>query len=289
MALLDLLNNVVDAFENKSYSAVIFLDFAKAFDTVNHDILIDKLEFYGVRGTALSWFKSYLINRKQVVSINGVLSSELTVNNGVPQGSVLGPILFLLYINDISNSSKILDFFLFADDTSLLYSNKNMDELEYTLNRELTQIQEWLLCNKLSLNITKSNFIIFHSPKFKIPFSPTIKIDNEPIIEKDHTKYLGVIIDKHLTWKQQIATIKTKLAKTLGIIFKAKYYASPLVLKQIYYSFFYPYLNYAILLWGNAYSTLLNPIRILQKRLLVPYQVSPGISILHHFFISKEF
>lgn len=266
LAVLDLINKITDAFDNSSYSAVVFLDFAKAFDTVNFNILLDKLSHYGITGTPLNWFKSYLTSRRQVVALNGTLSDELTVTCGVPQGSVLGPILFLLYINDLPNSSKILDFFLFADDTSLLYSSKSLNELEYTINCELVNIQQWLLSNKLSLNVSKSNFILFHSPYMEINHSVILKIGDEIVKEKDSTKYLGIIIDKHLSWKEHISSIVIKLSKSIGILRKISYNSSLQVLKQIYFSFFYPYLTYAVLLWGSASATSLNPIKILQKK-----------------------
>ena len=197
LAVLDLLHNIIESFEKKEFCAVLFLDFTKAFDTVNHDILVDKLESYGIRGVAKNWFKSYLTNREQLVSINDTLSSKLPVKCGVPQGSVLGPILFLLYINDIANSyNSRSKCFLFADDTSLFSSAKNIHELETTLNEDLCNIQEWLLCNKLSLNVSKSNCVIFCTRQKNLTKSLTLKINNEIIQEKSYTKYLGILLTR---------------------------------------------------------------------------------------------
>ena len=267
LAVLDLLNNIVESFENKSVCSVVFLDFAKAFDTVNHNILIDKLENYGLRGIPKKWFKSYLTDRQQIVCINEKLSSKLTVDCGVPQGSVLGPILFLLYINDIANSLLKSKCLLFADDTSLFHSSKNIQQLESTLNNDLNNIQEWLLCNKLSLNVSKSSCVTF-SPKQKHTRSLQLEINCEIIKEKTTTKYLGVIVDKHLTWKHHLESIKTKLAKITGIIFKIRHYVPLPVLKHLYSSLFYPHLNYANLLWGNATASALKPIETLQKKVI---------------------
>ena len=127
--------------------------------------MLKKLEHYGFRGIAYSWFESYLNNRTQIVTINGVNANELTINCGVPQGSVLGPLLFLIYINDIYKSSQILQFRLFADDTSILLANKNLETLQRTTNAELEKVSMWLLANKLSLNVSKSNFLIITNPK----------------------------------------------------------------------------------------------------------------------------
>ena len=184
LALLSLLFKIIESFENKMYTSVVFLDFAKAFDTVNLNILLEKLSHYGFRGTSLKWFMSYLIGRHQLVSINGTQSAKLMVNTGVPQGSILGPILFLMYINDLPNAADILKLYLFADDTSLSYSSKSIEDLEYSLNSNLTKINEWLLCNKLSLNISKSNFVNFHPSQKKPSRSPKIAIDSEVLEEK---------------------------------------------------------------------------------------------------------
>ena len=175
-----------------------FLDFAKAFDTVNHDILLEKLKYYGFRDKSHALLESYLSNRVQRTEVNGVLSDEGIIKHGVPQGSVLGPLLFLLYINDISESSKILKFFLFADDTTVYYSDKLNSQTEKLLNCELEKVSNWLSANKLSLNVKKSNFLHFHHGKYKKQIL-NIRIDNIPVEEKAFTKYLGAFIDNKLT------------------------------------------------------------------------------------------
>ena len=166
-AILDIYNKLISSFETKKLACCIFLDFAKAFDTVDHTILIKKLRYYGVRGVASKWFESYLTNRSQVTKIGQKLSPILTILCGVPQGSVLGPILFLLYINDIFKSSNILQFHLFADDTSIYYSNDDVNQMEKTINEELKNVSDWLNSNRLSLNVKKSSYILFHPPQKK--------------------------------------------------------------------------------------------------------------------------
>ena len=261
LAIMDMYSNLVDAIENKQYSCGVFLDFAKAFDTVIHEILLKKLEHYGIRGNALNWFKCYLSNRYQKVKIGNTLSDERKIIHGVPQGSVLGPILFLLYINDIQNSSNILKFYLFADDTSTIYSHNNLKEIEKIYNEELIKISEWLKANKLTLNVLKSKVVIFHSKYKKLNQQIVIKINQTPIEENNYAKYLGVLIDKNLTWSHHIQNINLKLSKGQGILYRLRCYVSKPVLRTLYYSFIQPYVDYGLLNWGSAPKSYLEPIR----------------------------
>ena len=171
-AILDMSTKIVNAIEKRELSCCVFLDFAKAFDTVDHTILIKKLDYYGIRGTALEWFKSYLSDRTQRVSINGELSKDREIKYGVPQGSLLGPLLFLIYINDIRFSSSILNFHLIADDTSIFLSDKNADNLENIINKELQNVSNWLIAHKLTLNLSKSNFLFIN------PYQRKLSIQN---------------------------------------------------------------------------------------------------------------
>ena len=170
-AILSIVDKIQRAIDERDFSCGIFLDFSKAFDTINHEILLKKLEFYGLRGIANQWFSSYLSNRMQTVTVNGVTCNSVNISCGVPQGSVLGPILFLLYINDSHHCSKVFYFHLFADDTNLFCKHKNLTFLQASINNELSNVNSWLCANKLSLNIEKTSLVIFHPPQRKVTFN----------------------------------------------------------------------------------------------------------------------
>ena len=182
---------------------ILLINIYSAFDTVYHDILLKKLEYDGIREVALDLFNSYLRNRPQIVTVGGITSNPLTVKCRVPQGGVLGPLLFLIYINDIHKSSEILKFHLFTNDISIFYSHEGLRNVEMTLNNELNKVSEWLIANKLTLNFSKSTFVIFHPPQKKTSKNFVLQINDEKLEEKRSTKYLGLLIDKHLTRKSQ--------------------------------------------------------------------------------------
>ena len=252
--------------KNGHFSCGIFLDFSKAFDTVDHAILLKKLSNYGIRGTAYDWFASYLHNRKQHVSIGSFKSDDTIITHGVPQGSVLGPLLFLLYINDFRNCCRAFDFHIFADDTNLFYSNSSLIEREETINYNLTLVSNWLKANKLSLNIDKTNFINFHPPQKAIKHRVRLSINNKVIKQEKHIKYLGLFSDSHLCWKYHILHITKKIKRCIGILSKIRFFVSQQVLVQLYYSLIYPFLTYSLTAWGNTYKTSLQPLFILQKK-----------------------
>ena len=198
LAILDVHAKIIEAIENKQLACSVFLDFAKTFDTVNHDILLGKLNHYGIRGITNKWFESYLKNRYQKVKIGSTLSDEKLITCGVPRGSVLGPILFLIYINDIKESSDVLQFYLFADDTSTLFCHEDPTTIERVYNTELNKISDWLAANRLSLNVSKSNVVLFNSSRKKTKIKIELKIKKEIILEKEFTKYLRVLIEKQV-------------------------------------------------------------------------------------------
>src|ERR1043165_7700875 len=267
MSLLDIQDKIYKAIDNDEFSIGIFLHLAKAFDTVNHEILIAKLNHYGIRGKPLEWFKSYLTSRTQRVNCNGCLSNLQAILFGVPQGSILGPLLFLIYINDLPNSSTLLRFILFADDSNVFLSHSSYDKLIQLANDELSLAADWFKANKLSLNVAKTNYIIFTTPNKIIPLTNNdLIIDNYLIPKVTTTKFLGVIIDQHLKWNQHIDEISKKVTKNIGIIRRISYLLPQTALKNLYFALIYPYLTYCNLIWTSTYPTHLNKLKILQKR-----------------------
>ena len=265
-SLIEITEKIKETVDNGKYGCGIFIDLKKAFDTVNHKILLTKLEHYGIRGNILKWFESYLSNRKQYVFYNGVSSNMAFSTCGVPQGSVLGPLLFLIYINDLPNISSKLSFFLFADDTNIYYESANLVELEDTINKELKILSTWLNVNRLALNVSKTNFVIFRSPKRPLNHNVTLIMNRKAIEQKDHVKYLGVLMDQHLSWKNQISNVSKKISRGTGILAKLRFYMNRNLLSNIYYCLVYSYLSYGVEAWGSACQSNLSEISVLQNK-----------------------
>ena len=266
LAIIDLYDKISTAFDQGEFAIGLFLDLSKAFDTVDHAILFDKLEYYGIRGLALDWIKNYFSNRTQYVEFNGKSSVRSKISCGVPQGSILGPLFFLIYINDINNVSAALNLILFADDTSVFMSHKDLDYLAHTLNLELNKLSIWFKANKLSLNLKKTKYIVFRPSQRRINCNIVISIDDQHIDRAKETVFLGVILDENLNWKSQISHIATKVSKSIGIIYKCSFYLSKTPLRILYYSLIYPYFHYCNVVWASTYKTNLRRLVTLQKR-----------------------
>ena len=264
MALIELYDKITESIEKEEYTIGIFIDLQKAFDSIDHSILLHKLQHYGIRGVALQWFTDYLKNRNQYVSLDDAKSRSQPVTFGVPQGSILGPILFILYINDMAQCIKKGHLILFADDTNMLISDKNYDVLIQNVNIELENLSLWFKANKLTLNAKKTSYMMFG--KRKVLVRKNIFIDMEELLEVEDTKFLGVHIDNRLNWKRHVGVISNKIAHNLGIIFKVRYKISSYVLKIMYNILIQPYLYYCTIIWGCAYHTNLQHLQSLQNR-----------------------
>ena len=268
MAIIELIDKINNAVEKRETTLALYLDLSKAFDTIDHNILLYKLEHYGFRGIVLNWFRSYLSNRTQYVYYNNCKSEKLDVTCGVPQGSILGPLLFILYINDIVNTSNMLQFILFADDTTILFSDKDISSKIDLINTELKEVTNWFKTNKLSVNASKTNFMIMGTTHQTSKPKNNIKVilDNVELSRVNKTKFLGVLIDENLTWKDHIDAISKTMSRNIGIINKLKHFVPKRILLSLYYTLVMPYLNYGILAWGNSCKTYLNKLLKLQKR-----------------------
>ena len=266
LALINTIDNILQAQERDEFTLGVFLDFRKAFDTVNHRILCNKLYSYGIRGTALEWIRNYLDGRYQYIQYEHIASEVLLTPCGVPQGSILGPLLFLLYINDITNVSDILSLVLFADDTSAFISGKDINTLINVLNGELSKITEWIKANMLSINISKTNYILFRTKNKRCTITDNITFGDQIIERVTSTRFLGVIINESLSWAEHITHISKKISKGIGIISKARKLLNFSTCLKLYYSFIYPYLTYCVEVWGGTYPTVLDPLIKLQKK-----------------------
>ena len=263
-AILSFTEKVSRAIDKFQHTAGIFLDLSKAFDMINHDMLLYKLNHYGIRGKALEWFRSYLKDRKQFVCINNEKSSLRSVDCGVPQGSILGPLLFIIYINDFPKSSNVLSFILFADDSNLFFSHSNPHTLVDVMNIELNKIMQWLRANRLSLNLQKTNVMLFSNTLDKLPHD--IIFENEVIKQVYSVRFLGVTVDSKLSWKQHIDCICRTISSNIGVINKVKFCFPVKKLLMLYSTLILPYLTYGIIVWGNTHSTYLDRLFLLQKK-----------------------
>ena len=221
MAIAQLVDKINSAVETNETTIGIFLDLSKAFDTIDHNILIYKLEHYGFRGIVKEWFKNYLSNRIQYVSYNDCNSDFKEVVCGVPQGSILGPLLFILYVNDITYTSDVLDFILFADDTTITYSHKDINDKIDLVNKELKEVSNWFKANKLSINESKTNYMLLGTPHMvssKRKEDLNLILNDTKLQRVPKTKFLGVLIDECLTWKSHIVCVAKTISRNIDVM-----------------------------------------------------------------------
>ena len=260
---MNILERVRNHLDDGGFACGVFVDLQKAFDTVDHDILLSKLDHYGIRGVTNTWFKSYLSNRSQYVVVSGAKSKMKTIQHGVPQGSVLGPLLFLLYINDLHHCIRTSETYHFADDTHLLNLAETVWSLCGRVNSDLRVLVSWLNANKISLNASKTEYIIFRSNRRPLDTIPKIKISGKHLVPSKTIKYLGVHLDEHLTWKQHVSFVANKLRRANGAISKLRHYLPLNQLVNVYHAIFSSHIRYACQTWGLCDNTTTHRIHVL--------------------------
>lgn len=277
-AIYELLNLITNAINKDEKTCAVFVDMAKAFDTVPHERLLVKLEKYGIRGNAQNLFSNYLNNRVQKVKIGGEFSNPLTVKIGIPQGTVLGPICFLLYMNDMFDLGMGGHVISYADDTVVVFKADSNENLQNMVEQGLQQLKTWLEINLLSMNVNKTNFIHFTlTTDLTVP--NILKIHNldcnqntncncNEIERVNSTKYLGVITDENLKWKEHIIYLYNKLRKILPKFYQIRNIAREEIKRTLYYGLVKSNLRYGIIVWGSAYDNAIRPLEIIQKTLI---------------------
>lgn len=261
-------NFIYDKLDKSKPTIIAFIDLAKAFDTVDHLILFDKLSFIGIRGKVLDFIMSYLTDRYQTVKIGDANSEYKMINIGVPQGTILGPLLFILYINDLLDRMPKGMILSYADDTALLSSAQSWCEARDRISHYLKEVATWMALNKLSLNTDKTTFISFGNYSDSVPHEIELKINDIKLERVESTKYLGVIFDYNMKWDKHIEYIINKTKYLVYVFYKLAKTMSMDTLLMIYHAFFNSIAAYGIIAWGGAYSNSLNQLQALQNRIL---------------------
>ena len=265
-AILDFVKTIEDALENGEYAVGVFCDLSKAFDTINHEILLEKLSHYGIRGLANDWLRSYLSDRQQFVEMNGCRSGKLPITTGVPQGSILGPLLFIIYINDLPAASE-LKTVLFADDSNLLIKGKDLNNLCTNLNLELEGVNDFFKANKLKLNASKTKLVCFRKKSQPVDYNTlSIYLDGTRLTFEEDATFLGIKIDGHLSWEKQCNHVANIISRNNGVINRVKKLLPPQSLKILYCSLIQPHLQYGLAAWGGCQGQSKKRINIIQKR-----------------------
>ena len=266
-ATLDFLQTIEGALQDNEYAIGVFCDLSKAFDTLDHEILLNKLDHYGIRGKWLSWLRSYLSNRKQYVDLNGVNSNPEKIPVGVPQGSILGPLLFLIYVNDLPASLDKLTAVMFADDTNLVTRGENLLDLVRTLNSDLAKLNDYFKANKLKLNIDKTKMVCFRKKGLEFQEEDLqVTLDGIQLQRENTATFLGITIDEHLSWETHCNSVANKMARNAGILNRVKKILPTSSLQTLYNSLIFTHFSYGIEVWGGCQSKHLKRIIGIQKK-----------------------
>lgn len=267
-AVLTVTDSILRSFDGNKYSLAVFIDLSKAFNMVDHKLLLDKLNLMGVRGVAFDWFKNYLHQRKQYVNFNNVNSDYKFIERSVPQGSILGPILFNIYINDIVETVQNVNITLFADDCCIFYSHTDLNILKELVNSDLKTVYDWIIYNKLAINFSKCHYILFSRKRNTLLNNFRMVINDNEINRVSFTNFLGIIIDEKLNWKKHVTFLVNKLNKYRAIMFLTRTRLTKNSLKLIYYSLIYSNVLYGNVIWGNSNNSILKPLETAQKKII---------------------
>ena len=265
-AVIEIVDNIIDHIEKGSLVAGIYLDLSKAFDCVDHEILLHKLHHYGIRGSMHRWIRDYLSNRKQFTYVNDTASSSQTVNIGVPQGSVLGPLFFIIYVNDISAATGSDQVRLFADDSNIFVSDKNPVILKEKMVDKMSELNLWFTSNKMTNNVAKAAYSIFTNQPRIPTILNTVNFGRDTIERVKFSRYLGLQLDDKLEWKEHIELLKAKLRKTLQAFKIVKNYLTEEQKRQMYYAYFFSRLQYGIELFGHTSKGQMKELQVLQSK-----------------------
>ena len=266
-ALVNLTEHIYESLNSKNHHISILIDLKKAFDTVNNSILSRKLELYGVRGLSQQWIRSFLKDRESFVSVEQHESNRTISNIGLPQGSIISPILFLIYINDLPKAPNNLHCTLFADDTTFAVSHPDFDTMTNLLNDELEKVADWFLSNRLTINVSKTELIL-HTNRRQAVTNGQVLLDNSPIQFSEDCLFLGTVIDENLSFSKHVQHILKKISRNTGILFKIRDKLPLNARINFYHSFIYPYLAYSVVVWGNTSYVHIKPLILQQKRII---------------------